>query len=842
MILAGLAFVVLSAAAQLVRDYWPFLLMALGSVGCVWGISRQRKERDSVELANLAAQTSSWSVVSQPAREISSPPQRPVASRGSSAQVPEFSRLGSINPVAPPIATKPAAIMPEPEFRISAIADMPREPALPARGRAPAAGGKARWIQPGNAVEIKGLTIGSGMIYVGEKVGGNRWAIENCLIDPTLPVARAGAGSTDGMTYWSRYDAISPVNRRAYLEWLASGRRDPSADIGLVFLFFYGLEFRLFKEGAVSDGPQLIAEVERLLSLYGGPSFQGCARRFLEAARLMVPGQPASRPEIALDPSTYGYELPLDVRVWLGHKLASAQPFDADDALLWLAALPDRGFRTPVTRCPEEFQALWQMRFAARYPTGLKISAPKGRIKAAYRAASGTFEVTLKGVHENLPDIGAISAPVKKLRELVEACTTELDAFSRFVGKRPEARSSPQAALLLPRELSESGSTWAVLQERVEKFFAGQVTASVPLVDLFSLAELPLPSAGRVSQSVMAQLCQILDRLDIAFEPDRRYGGPLLNADATVCTFRAPNGAPVDPDRADYLQFRGLIEITCLAAASDGIIAREEIETILVDLRAATALSPAERARLIGYALSIHLDPPKQQAVLKLLADRPLAEREACSRAALAAVMADGYAAPAEVKFLERLHKALSLPIEGIYTAIHRNGTDAPQRLSDARAVSSTLPDGRSHGTNNVVAIDASRLERIRRETQAVSSLLSDIFVEDAAGGPVPEHPAAAGATIAPADQNAGSAKEQLFAGLDPAHADLLAHLMAKGSVSRDTFDQEARARKLLPDGALETINEWAFDQLGDALLEGDDDLTIAAHLRDQLAQIKAAA
>lgn len=392
--------------------------------------------------------------------------------------------------------------MPEPEFRISAIVDTPRELAPPTRNSAPAAGGKARWIEPGNAVEIKGLTIGSGMIYVGDKVGGNRWAIENCLIDPTLPVARAGAGSTDGMTYWSRYDAISPANRRAYLEWLASGRCDPSADIGLVFLFFYGLEFRLFKEVVISDGPRLIAEVERLLDLYGSRhSFQGYARRFLEAARLMVPGQPEIRPEIILDPSTYGYELPLEVRIWLGRKLAGAQPFDADDALLWLAGMPDRSFRTPVTRCLEEFQALWRLRFAAKYPTGLKISAPKGRIKATYRAASGTFEVTVKGMHEGLPDIGAISAPVKKLRELVEACTTELDAFSRFVGKRPEARSSAQAALLLPQELSAAGSAWAGLQERVEKRFAGQIAALVPLVDLFGLAELPLPCAGRVPQA-----------------------------------------------------------------------------------------------------------------------------------------------------------------------------------------------------------------------------------------------------------------------------------------------------------------------------------------------------
>lgn len=840
MILAGLAFALLTSAAQIVRDYWPFLFMALGAAGVTWVISCKRTESDNVGPPNLAAQAPTSAATSLPMNVSQSPPPRPTAFSGSSTQVPDFGRLASVAP----IVTNSAAIMPEPEFRISAIVETRREPIPSAREGTPAIGRQARWIPPVEAVAIKGLTIGSGMIYMGETLGGNRWANENCLIDPTLPVARAGAGSTHGMTYWSRYDAISPANRRAYLEWLASDRCDPSAEIGLVFLFFYGLEFRFFKEGVLSDGTKLAAEVERLLGLYGSQhSFRGYAERFLQGVRLTRLGQPAIRPEIVLDSTTYGYELPLDVRIWLGQKLASAQPFDADDALLWLAALPDRSFRTPVTRCPEEFQALWRLRYVAKFPNGLKVSAPKGRIKVIYRAASSTFEVPLKGIHENLPDIGAISAPVKKLRELVEVCTTELDAFSRFVGKRPEESSSLQAALLLPRDVSESGSAWAVSRARVETFFAGQVAASVPLADLFGLAELPLPCAGRVPQGVMAQLCQILDRLDVGFEPDRRYGGPLLDADARVWTFRASDGAPVDPGRAAYLQFRGLIEINCLAAASDGTIAREEIEAVLVSLRTATTLSAAERARLIAYALSLQLDPPKQQAVLKRLAGRPLVEREACSRAALAAVMADGYAAPAEVTFLERLHKALSLPVEGIYTAIHRTAADVSQRLPDASdAGTAAHPDDRPHGTSNVVAIDVSRLERIRRETQAVSSLLSDIFVEDAAEAPVSGHPPPVGAAVAPAAASMNPPNEEVFAGLDPAHAELLAHLLARGSFSRETFDQEARSRKLLPDGAVETINEWAFDQLGEALLEGDDDLTIAAHLRDQLPPIKAAA
>ena len=116
-------------------------------------------------------------------------------------------------------------------------------------------------------------------------------------------------------------------------------------------------------------------------------------------------------------------------------KLAEAQKFDPDDALLWVGSLPDTRLRTPAIRCFEEFVELWRLRFEQIYPEGLKIAAPKTTIKARYRAASGAFQAPIKKEFESLPDIGAISAPLKKLRELVDLTTEELDPYSRLLSK-----------------------------------------------------------------------------------------------------------------------------------------------------------------------------------------------------------------------------------------------------------------------------------------------------------------------------------------------------------------------------------------------------------------------
>ena len=44
-----------------------------------------------------------------------------------------------------------------------------------------------------------------------------------------------------------------------------------------------------------------------------------------------------------------------------------------------------------------------------------------------------------------------------------------------------------------------------------------------------------------------------------------------------------------------------------------------------------------------------------------------------------------------------------------------------------------------------------------------------------------------------------------------------------------------------LPGGALETINEWAFEIFDEALLEEDDDIYPASHLRDRLTALETA-
>jgi hypothetical protein len=101
-----------------------------------------------------------------------------------------------------------------------------------------------------------------------------------------------------------------------------------------------------------------------------------------------------------------------------------------------------------------------------------------------------------------------------------------------------------------------------------------------------------------------------------------------------------------------------------------------------------------------------------------------------------------------------------------------------------------------------------------------VSALLADIFVED-------EDP-----RQAHDDVSAGR-----FAGLDANHEALLECLVHRSTWSRAEFDTAASAAGLMPDGAMETINEWSFDHFAEALIEDTDPVVINATLLPQAAE-----
>lgn len=680
-------------------------------------------------------------------------------------------------------------------------------------------GTKVRWLSAGEPIEVAGEKIPGGLIYVGEDRNSRYGSSEPSLINPKLKVARGIVDIAERLTsYWPSYDNISPEARRAYLQWLSSGRKAPHANIGYVFLFFYGLERRVFVDAktdraAAAEIPTIMAEVERLLSIYDeNHSFNTYASRFVDFLRQ---GQVLARryQEAPPRPLPYGYEMPIELRIGLGQLAADKQPMPANWALAWVLSDHNIGKRTPVTRCEEAFAQLFCMRYEERHGAGMVLPQNKTRLRLQYNTASaGLPPQELDGL-SGIPDVTATSAARKKLQQLVDECTVQLEPYSRYLGRNPDTPDALEGLLQLPVNLWPPTAR-TELDELKQRIGDGMV--------VMSFGELAgrLQSAGSLSRDKVLTLARALESLHIGIEPDVLAGSRTPKAEDNVALFATQ---AEDGDlRASpaYSAASVTLDLACAVAAADGDTSPQEIMLLSQHVDSWSHLSGAHRKRLKAH-LRLQLDqPPTLQSLKKKL--EPLAEPAKRVVAAFLAHLAqvDGEVSPAEVKLLERVYKTLQLDPQSLYSDLHVAASGSPVGSSQTTP---SMPGATLSKPVGGFVLDQERIAQLQRETEQVSALLAQVFVDDK-----------------PAEPEEIVVEEivedtSFICGLDADHSAFLRVLVSRAEWARDELEAVACDMELMLDGALEQINDMAFEHFDMPVTEGEDPFEINPEIMGKL-------
>jgi hypothetical protein len=677
----------------------------------------------------------------------------------------------------------------------------------------------ATWIPKDKVSRISGMIIEGGLIYIGTRLprldgfsGDDR-----CLIRPRLPVRQPDSPQlVPRLPYYPAYAELLPEQRWIYLDWLARGRSDPAAEIGLVFLYFYGLERRLVGEKSETDRADLVAEVGRLQEIYcGNPSFARYSAELLAAVRVLageIPVQPPPAPEW---PLRYPLGLPPDLRIGLSRAVVRSGILSGEWLLIWLLSDQQTGWRTPAKRADREFRQLFLRRFDQHYPQGIKVTAPRQSISLYYRSASGMFSVSLVSEADGVPDLSALRAPLDRGREIADRCMSDLEPLSRFLGRYPDQRDSLEAWMLLPPELKHPGS------EAVQAFrswIGATVTepaALVPLAELLRRTEGTVPD--KPGRRDLQKLGVKLAAFGFGLEPDPAFGARLPRADEAVALFRLGDSPATGPSPA-WQSAVLTLALAVTVAHADGRVVAQEQELLHTHVGDAEGLADGERRRLAAHLRWLLAHPPGLGTLKARTADLPLQARQQIGRLAIAVTVADGVIHPAEVVLLSKLYPALGLDPDGIYSELHAFGSapaETPASLLPAGSSGLAPPDAAPP-----IRLDLDRIHRIRADTARVSAVLSTVFAEES----LPEPEPAAVATPEPAENEAAAER---FPGLEPCHGALLRELAVAERWPRGDYERLARSLELMPEGAMEVINDWAFGCFDEAVLEDDDPILI---------------
>ena len=703
------------------------------------------------------------------------------------------------------------------------------------------------WISPGQTVTVGKFKIPGGMIYVGRDLPAvsEFRGDEPALIDRSLTVASQNPDyQGENMPFFSYYCTISPASRLAYLQWLELGRNDPMINVAYVFLFFYGLERRLLFEAQTSptakaEAPAIISEVTRLLSIYGtNSSFKRYASYFIDTIRFLFEEKRAYQYE-PIYQSFVGEYSP-GLRIALAQLVSDGKPIPAKWALAWYMGSPETRLRVSARRFPNEFKQVFIVRYVKAYGDGLLLKPNKTRLKLSYQPASASFSGSFSIPVGDLPDVTRLKRPLNQLTDIAEDCCNELDSYSRWLAKNADKPESLAGMALLPEELlpGQPSKEMTSLVDRLNGFMADQSQAIVEGAEMMSLW--PSAKPDRMTKRETIGFIQFLEKRGFGLEPDVRFGGVSISDAIKVVLFRLPENYPVTPS-SEYKAAVVLMRLAAAVAAADGSVDRSEEEHLQNHLEASLDLSHGERVRLTAFWKWL-VDKKPGLAGLKTRLEKLDADAKGgLANFAVGVAVADGGINPGEVKTVRSIYKLLGMDPEQVYSDIHTKTAEvSPPPATEPVRVRTEKPGPAGFAVpqppqsvsvqQTGFQLDKNKIAEKMAETAAVSSLLSEIFVEEEPSpsdiiGPKSLSPSAKDSVDATAS----------IANLDGAHSALLTVLLEKASWTRIEFEELASDQGLMPDGAIDVINEASFEICDEPILEGDDPIEVNKDLMEEM-------
>lgn len=673
---------------------------------------------------------------------------------------------------------------------------------------------KGRWVEEGEQLTVNGRQISKGLFYFGGVLNSlSGYGIEPSLVDEKRPAVTMSASigselyTDESLGYWPSYATLSKGCRGAYLDFLASDRSEPTTPIGYVFIYFYGFERRIIENQAnklVSDQEFLTIfdEVLRLNKVFSANrSFRGYSANFLELLALLRPAVLEHRTQEI--PETNNS---LSFKVKLATTIANGQPVSADLALDWLKNTFEYSLKTPARRCEDEFRKLFKIRFTEKFGNGISVKPNKTKLTLSYHAASNgihTVDLNL----EELPDPSVLKAPINKLIPIAEQCTDELNSYSRYLGKADTSKHDIAALMLLPKELAnesdspviESFKRWA---EQVISNEKGLTTVK----EFWSHTGMPLPK--NLNKKEIDLLTNLAAKADIGIAPDQRFHLTKFKVDGNIVLFLPGHGEFFESSPA-FHQVMLALRLGAMVANIDDVVAHDEEITLRRLIEHDDKLSPTEKNSLSAY-LTWRLNSPANTvglgARIELLNTNQV---EFLKKFIISIALADGKIESSEIKQIEKLYTSLGLDKSLVTSDIH-------QLTTTRKANHSLAADAEK--SNDVFQLDEDILAMHESDTSDAKSMLENIFAVD----DEPE-----------SEQIIASSPQQ--DSLDKSHKALFDALITKTIWPRKEVHELCSKFNLMVDGAIETINNWAYEKVDAPVLDDDGEIYVDLEIVEEL-------
>ena len=238
-----------------------------------------------------------------------------------------------------------------------------------------------------------------------------------------------------------------------------------------------------------------------------------------------------------------------------------------------------------------------------------------------------------------------LKRPLGNLWKIVDKSMSELDSYSRLMGKDPEAARGIAGIALLPSSIAmkRKSAELDVLRGFCHNALEGKEVGTVLVNDLIDM--LPTKTSGKLTKPEACQVANIVASLGVGIEPDPRHGGRTPAAGDEIVMFMLPDGKDEAPGTG-YHQAIGLVHLTGLVTAADGDVSSEERAALNSHLASSLGLSSLESLRLSAFFEWIVARPPSLAGMKAKLGGLSIAQRDNVADFLIGVAGADGIIHP----------------------------------------------------------------------------------------------------------------------------------------------------------------------------------------------------
>lgn len=625
------------------------------------------------------------------------------------------------------------------------------------------------------------------------------------LISTNSNLGTPSSNLSGTLGYWPSYSAITDDDRATYLRWHQDGRRDPAADIGYVFIYFYGLEYRAIKEN--KNHSEIYAELLSLHQVYAdkNASFAGYCRDFITWLILQNPQwEPLSdlnKINFFNGCSRMGTEL-----LWRlpePGKESNIDNFSLDGDNFSIPSSISQHSREIVTRFKAEVKRadidIAQIKVVDhsifyRHATAIQLGQP---INLRYLRPMGNVKKKMFEIWNEVLGTYLVYGRVQKSDSIIGKLTN------------PEQKDSPEI-----QRLSNILLTFVHFTD-FNQFNLGTL-----------LKELGFTSPS-LNLAESRALSHLLSDYGVQIEPDANLTNKAYKIEEEVILFKDPRNIL---RKDQWAKVSSLLDISISVAMADSTSQGSEITHTLNFISKQFKLNESEARRLQMRSVLLQKIKISSSAIAKKMAS-VMSQKEASVLAKFLFSIAahDGVIHSSEMKALDKIYKAMGIPDLTLDSLTKEfTETNKGQLVKLEPSVKKVLKKGSKIPTPSLVKetevrLNESALQSALDDAKELSKILSSVFVEEAVQTPATSK-----------DLEDDHPSEVLYLGTT--ESVLLKALSTKDRWDISEVEELCRQNQVMYGAFFNKVNNYYEEKLGKPLLEEDgDEVTVALELAHEV-------